>query len=67
MSGLDMTAFLLGAAVDKARGVVADQSVIQLSLEGQRRFAQLLANPPMRPTEAMKRLGELSPLPERRG
>lgn len=67
LSGVDMSAFMIGAAVDKALGVVADHSVIQLSLEGQRRFAQLLADPPKGPTEAMKKLGELPPLPERRG
>jgi uncharacterized protein (DUF1778 family) len=66
MSGVDMSAFVLGAAVDKARNVISEHSVIALSLEGQRRFAELLANPPKGPTEAMKKLGALPDFPERR-
>lgn len=41
-------------------------SVIQLDEDGQRRFAELLANPPV-PTEAMKALGALPNLEIRRG
>ncbi|MBA3773112.1 MAG: DUF1778 domain-containing protein [Ramlibacter sp.] len=66
MSGVDMTAFVLGAAVERARDVIEDHSSIVLSLAGQRRFAELMANPP-KPTEAMKKLAALSDLPERRG
>lgn len=40
-------------------------SVIQLDGDGQRRFAELLANPPT-PTEAMKALGALPKLEIRR-
>ena len=66
MSGVDMTSFVLAAAVEKARDVIADHSAIHLSLEGQRRFAELLASTPQ-PTKAMKRLAALPDLPERRG
>lgn len=67
MSGMDTSAFVLGAAVERARDVVDDHSAIRLSMAGQRRFADLMANPPSTPTDAMKRLAALPDLPERRG
>ena len=67
MSGLGMTAFVIGAALERARGVIEDHSSIVLSIAGQRRFAELMANPPRQPTEAMKRLAALPDLPERLG
>ena len=67
MSGLDMTAFVLAAAVERARDVITDHSTISLSLDGQRRFAEFLANPSMAPTQAMRSLVSLPDLPERRG
>lgn len=58
LTGVDVTAFVLGFAAEKAREVVSNYSMIQLSLDGQRKFAELLKNPPA-PTQAMKELGEL--------
>lgn len=58
LSGVDATAFVLAPAIERARQVIANYSAIQLTLEGQRRFAALMGNPP-KPTEAMKALGEL--------
>lgn len=67
MSGLDTTAFVLETAVECARDVVTDQATLRLSLAGQRRFADLMAHPPSKPTEAMLRLAALPDLSERRG
>lgn len=67
MSGMDTSAFVLGAAVERARNVVENHSTIRLSMSGQRRFAELMTNPPSKPTDAMKRLAALPDLPERRG
>ena len=58
LMGVDATAFVLAPAVERAQQVIANYSAIQLTLEGQRRFAALMNNPP-KPTEAMKALGEL--------
>jgi uncharacterized protein (DUF1778 family) len=56
--GIDATAFVLAPAAERAQQVIADHTAIQLSLEGQRRFAALMERPP-KPTAAMKRLGTL--------
>lgn len=66
MSGLDTSAFVLSAAVDRAHTVIADYSAVRLSLQAQRRFAELIANPPKGPTKAMKKLAALADLPVRR-
>lgn len=58
LTGIDVTAFVLGPAAERAQQVVANYSAIQLGIEGQRRFAELMARPP-EPTPAMKALGEL--------
>ncbi len=62
--GVDATAFVLAPAVERAQQVIANYSAIQLTLEGQRRFAERMENPP-KPTEAMKALGELPDFEER--
>jgi uncharacterized protein (DUF1778 family) len=64
LSGVDATAFVLAPAVERARQVIASNSVIQLTLDGQRRFTALMENPP-KPTKAMKALGELQNFEER--
>ena len=56
--GLDSTSFVLGLAAEKAREVLSKHSVIKLSIEGQKRFAELSKNPPP-PTTAMKKLKNL--------
>ena len=45
LTGVDVTAFVLGLAAEKAREVVSSHSTIQLNLDGQRRFAELLKAP----------------------
>jgi len=56
--GLDSTSFVLGIAAERAREVLSKHAVIKLSLEGQKRFAELSKNPPP-PTAAMKKLKNL--------
>lgn len=56
--GLDSTSFVLGLAAEKAREVLSKHSIIKLSLDGQKRFAQLSKKPPP-PTTAMKKLKNL--------
>jgi uncharacterized protein (DUF1778 family) len=43
--------------------ILENLALIQLNPEGQRRFAELMEQPP-KPTEAMKTLGELSDFEE---
>jgi len=58
LMGVDATAFVLVPAAERAQQVIANYTAIQLSLDGQRRFATLMEQPP-EPTEAMKALGKL--------
>ena len=52
LDGMDLTSFVLGPAIEKARQVVAEHALITLSASGQATLAQLLSNPP-KPTAAM--------------
>lgn len=56
--GLDSTSFVLGLAAERAREVLSKHSVIKLSLDGQKRFAELSKNP-LPATATMKRLKNL--------
>ncbi|WP_036244794.1 type II toxin-antitoxin system TacA family antitoxin [Methylobacter tundripaludum] len=58
LMGIDVTAFVLGPAAERAQQVIANYSAIQLGIDGQRRFAALMNQPP-EPTQAMNALGEL--------
>jgi len=58
LDGMDLTSFVLGPAIEKARQVIADHALITLSTSGQATLAQLLANPP-KPTAAMNDLMNL--------
>lgn len=62
--GLDSTSFVLGLAAEKAREVLSKHSMVKLSLEGQKRFAELSKNPPQ-PTAAMKKLKNLPDFAQR--
>ena len=64
LDGMDLTSFVLGPAIEKARRVIADHALIMLSKNGQATLAQLLANPP-KPTEAMNALMNLPDFPPR--
>ena len=58
LDGMDLTSFVLGPAIEKARQVIADHALITLSASGQATLEQLLANPP-KPTAAMNDLMNL--------
>ena len=64
LDGLDLTSFVLGPAVEKARKVLSDHANIALSQHGQLALVQLLAQPNA-PTQAMKDLMALPDFPER--
>lgn len=55
LDGMDLTAFVLGSAIEKARQVVKDHANIDLSNQGQMNLVQALKNPGQ-PTSAMKEL-----------
>lgn len=46
MEGRSLSDFVATAVQEAARRTIEDAHVIRLSLEGQQRFAELLANPP---------------------
>jgi len=65
LDGMDLTSFVLGPAIEKARKVVSDHAIIALTKEGQATLAQLLASPP-KPTAAMNELMSLPDFPARK-
>lgn len=54
MQDRTLTDFVVGAAQEAARKVIAEASVVQLSLADQRKFAAALLDPP-KPNAALKR------------
>ncbi len=64
LDGLDLTSFVLGPAIEKARKVLSEHASITLAKEGQVALVRLLAKPSP-PTAAMKELMDLSDLPMR--
>ena len=64
LDGMDLTSFVLGPAIEKARQVVAEHALISLTKAGQAALAQLLSNPP-EPTAAMNELMSLADFPAR--
>ena len=60
--GMDLTSFVLGSAVEKARKVLQDHSLIKLTYEGQQALAELLQKPAT-PTDAMHELMRVESLP----
>ena len=64
LDGLDLTAFVLGPAIEKARRVLNEHASISLAKQGQAALVQLLHTPP-KPTKAMKNLMALADLPTR--
>lgn len=55
LDGMDLSAFMLASAIEKARSILRDHAAITLSAEGQLQFARLLQTQP-EPTDAMKAL-----------
>lgn len=64
LDGMDLTSFVLGPAIAKARKVLNEHATITLTQQGQATLARLLANPG-KPTRAMKDLMALPDLPTR--
>lgn len=64
LAGLDLTAFVLNSATEKARAVLAEHSTVKLSGENHARFLQVLASPP-RPSKALRKLMNSPRLPVR--
>ena len=50
LDGMDLTSFVLGPAIERARKVLSDHAIIALSKRGQATLAGLLAKPP-KPTK----------------
>jgi uncharacterized protein (DUF1778 family) len=65
MDGLDLTAFVLGSAIEKARKVLSEHASITLSQQGQAALVQMLQTP-QAPTQAMQDVMALPDLPLRR-
>jgi uncharacterized protein (DUF1778 family) len=62
LDGMDLTAFVLGPAMDRARKVLSEHASIALTRDAQARLASLLLQPP-EPTDAMRELMNLPDLP----
>jgi uncharacterized protein (DUF1778 family) len=62
LDGMDLTAFVLGPAMDKARKVLSEYANISLTREGQTKLANLLLQPTA-PTDAMRELMNMPDLP----
>ena len=58
LDGLDLSSFMLAAAIEKARAILRDHTSIALSEEGQILLARLLQAQPM-PTDKMIELRSL--------
>jgi uncharacterized protein (DUF1778 family) len=65
LDGLDLTSFVLGPAIEKARKVLSEHASIALSHKGQTALVQLINASP-KPTKAMKDLMALPDLPTQR-
>lgn len=66
LDGLDLTSFVLGPAIEKARKVLSEHASITLSQNGQATLVQLIKMS-QQPTPAMKELMALPELPLRVG
>ena len=65
LDGMDLTSFVLGSAIERARKVVSDHALILLTKSGQAALAGLLAHP-AQPTAAMNQLLSLPDFPTRK-
>lgn len=53
LDGMDLSAFMLASAIEKARAILRDHAAIELSAQGQAALVALLEAQPQ-PTETMK-------------
>ncbi|MEH6581828.1 MAG: DUF1778 domain-containing protein [Halioglobus sp.] len=63
-SGVDLTAFVLSSAEEKARNVIEHHDSLALSRDDQERFLEILSQPP-KPPAALKKLMGMARLSER--
>lgn len=64
LSGVDLTAFVLSSAEEKARSVIAHHDSLSLSRREQEKFLDVLDQPP-EPPAALKKLMGMERLSER--
>jgi uncharacterized protein (DUF1778 family) len=64
LQGCDLTAFVLSAAAEKARAVVAEAEMLALNEKEHQAFMELLKNPP-KATPELKQLMAMESLSER--
>lgn len=64
LSGVDLQAFVIGSAEERAREVIEHHDSIMLSVEEQKNFLDVLSQPPAA-TSKLKKLMALEPLNER--
>lgn len=64
MSGVDLTAFVINAATERARVVLKEHARIEPDAEAHAGFVAALANP-SQPTDALRALMALPELPTR--
>ena len=64
LDGMDLSAFMLASAIEKARAILKDHAAIQLSAQGQKTLVKLLDEQP-EPTEAMQNFRQMPRLPVR--
>lgn len=62
LDGMDLSAFMLASAIEKARAILKDHAAIHLSAQGQKTLAKLLDEQP-EPTEAMQNFRQMPRLP----
>src|SRR5687767_7709752 len=65
LDGMDLTSFVLGPAIEKARRVLVDHARTSLAMQSQTKLAALLRAPRQKPTAAMQALMALPDLKER--
>jgi len=59
LDGMDLTAFVMASAMERARKILSEHDAIQLSMAGQLALADLLNAAAAEPTQAMKELMDL--------
>jgi uncharacterized protein (DUF1778 family) len=64
VSGLDLTSFVLESATRQARAVLTERATLKLTADQHANFLKVLENPPA-PSEALRRLMRVPPLPMR--
>lgn len=64
LQGLDLSGFVISAAIEKAREIISSTETISLSIEDHKKFTEMLMNPP-KATPKLKELMAIESLSER--